>query len=293
MDYTNGKIYKITNLIDGKIYIGRTKHSLKERFRQHVKNKRGKTFIGSAITKYGFENFTIERIEDVFTIEQAMEREKYWIKELNSQNREIGYNLTEGGDDKRIVTKALIKNRNYYIKCNETGETFETMVDVASAFDVSETTISSCVRNNKKLKATYTFSKTSKDGNQLTGPLNIKRETRFAGFRRIKCIQTGEIFQSVGSLAAKINIKYPALRRIIKKGLMCDGLSYEFIDGAAKRNTINGSKKISKPVKCVESGELFSSVASLGKKLGVTSTYAYFIMNKMGGIHKGLHYIFL
>jgi len=52
------KIYKITNLLDDKIYIGCTGYSLKKRFRQHV-NARKPNKICLALRKYGEENFTI------------------------------------------------------------------------------------------------------------------------------------------------------------------------------------------------------------------------------------------
>ena len=54
-----GKIYKITNLVNSKIYIGQTIRSLKERFRQHI-YKQGCTYLHNAILKYGKENFKIE-----------------------------------------------------------------------------------------------------------------------------------------------------------------------------------------------------------------------------------------
>ena len=51
-------IYKITNSINGKIYIGQTRQALKERFRQHCKAKTGA--ISFSIKKYGKENFCSE-----------------------------------------------------------------------------------------------------------------------------------------------------------------------------------------------------------------------------------------
>ena len=50
------------------------------------------------MAKYGEENFTLEIIDFAETYEELKEREKYWIKQYDSMNREKGYNLTEGGD---------------------------------------------------------------------------------------------------------------------------------------------------------------------------------------------------
>lgn len=293
MDYTNGKIYKITNLIDGKIYIGRTKYSLKERFRQHVKNKRGQTFLGSALRKHGVENFTIELVELVSTIDMAMERERYWIKELNAQNREIGYNLTEGGDDKKIVAKSMVKNRDYLFTCPETNEIFETMEDIAQVFNTTPSSVGRCVAKGIKLRRTYTFLKIPKNGKELTAPSKIKREHRSGVIRKIKCVETGQIFESANELAKSINFSYMGVRKIIKNKTKCGGFSYEFIDEKAHRDTRNGTAKVSKPIKRLEDNKTFHSLNAMARELGFSGTYASYVMKKMNGIHNGFHYIFL
>ena len=88
-----GIIYKHTNKINGKSYIGQTVQTMEIRLKQHLKEKRNFAFI-SAIKKYGVENFTSEVIES--NVENLDEREKYWIKYYDTYNN--GYNMTEGGD---------------------------------------------------------------------------------------------------------------------------------------------------------------------------------------------------
>lgn len=81
-------VYKTTNLITGKFYIGKD-----------CKNR--KSYLGSgkilknAIRKYGKENFKKEILEICYSKEKLSEREKFWIKELKAN--EIGYNIAEGG----------------------------------------------------------------------------------------------------------------------------------------------------------------------------------------------------
>lgn len=93
-----GVIYKTTNLINGKIYIGK-------RIFDYDKFMRNNHYYGSgrllkiAIKKYGIENFKREVIEEVNN-EILGEREIHWIKEYNSNNLEIGYNLSIGGNSK-------------------------------------------------------------------------------------------------------------------------------------------------------------------------------------------------
>lgn len=89
-------IYKITNEINKKIYIGQTKLSIEERFILH-KNKRSNCrYLKSAFNKYGIENFKIEKIEDCKNFDELNFREMFWIKELNTLAPN-GYNLTTGG----------------------------------------------------------------------------------------------------------------------------------------------------------------------------------------------------
>lgn len=97
-----GKIYKITNKINGKIYVGQTTKTLTERFQKHCWGTTTKDVyhfnmaIKEAIRKYGKENFIIELIEEVEQ-NKLDEREVYWISYYNSYNK--GYNCTLGGQN--------------------------------------------------------------------------------------------------------------------------------------------------------------------------------------------------
>lgn len=93
-------VYKITNKVTGKIYIGITNQGAGARYRHHWYEARigEPSPIHRSMAKYGEENFTFEIIEVVDTYDELKEREKYWIKFYDSMNREKGYNLTEGGD---------------------------------------------------------------------------------------------------------------------------------------------------------------------------------------------------
>ena len=93
-----GIIYKFTNRINGKVYIGQT---IKEyqRYQAH-KHCYGDSLLHRAINKYGFENFdydVIERLDE----ELLDEREIFWISYYKSNNNKFGYNLTDGGEGSR------------------------------------------------------------------------------------------------------------------------------------------------------------------------------------------------
>lgn len=92
-------IYKITNLINEKIYVGKTVKTLKKRFQQHITDARSTTkdyVILRAIRKYGESNFIIEPLENVLDENKLFEREEYWTLKLHSNDGNIGYNIKVG-----------------------------------------------------------------------------------------------------------------------------------------------------------------------------------------------------
>ena len=105
-------IYKTTNLITKKIYVGKST----QKFGKYLGS--GKILLQS-IKKYGKENFIVEKLEDCKTNVELNEREKYWIKTLNSQDNNIGYNIADGGEGgvhrkgKKHTEETKIKMKSY------------------------------------------------------------------------------------------------------------------------------------------------------------------------------------
>jgi|ADurb_Leu_03_Slu_FD_contig_31_523001_length_2546_multi_4_in_0_out_0_2 group I intron endonuclease len=83
-------IYKTTNLINGKIYIGQDSHNNKKYIGSGI-------YLLNAIKKYGKENFIKEILCECFSKEELDEREKYYIKFYNSKIPS-GYNISNGGE---------------------------------------------------------------------------------------------------------------------------------------------------------------------------------------------------
>ena len=105
-------IYKHTNKINGKSYIGQTMQSFKNRWGIDGKNyKRHNLFFWNAIQKYGWDNFEHVILEEnIPSKEKANEREIYYIK-LYRTYVEFedckGYNLTLGGDNRQNLGNAV------------------------------------------------------------------------------------------------------------------------------------------------------------------------------------------
>lgn len=85
------QIYKITNLINNKIYIGKDTTSDSNYFGSGL-------LINRAFEKYGMENFVKEVIDETDDYIELSKKEIFWIEKYNSTNREIGYNISKGGD---------------------------------------------------------------------------------------------------------------------------------------------------------------------------------------------------
>lgn len=132
-------IYKITNLLNGKCYIGKTDIStIEERFKQHIKDS--KKYLDRplyrAFNKYGIKNFKIEEIEQC-SINESCEREKYWIEYYGSFHN--GYNATLGGDGKAYIDRDLV------IK---TYNKIQNQTEVAKILNICQDSVSNILREN-------------------------------------------------------------------------------------------------------------------------------------------------
>lgn len=134
-------IYKVTNKINGKVYIGKTKRSLEARWKQHcrdVGSKHAHFKIQDAIKEFGADAFTVEQIDVAASTDEGNAKEMHWIKHYNSI--ENGYNTSPGG-----------KNGGHYHKVMnvETGEVYNSMIEACKAMGVSHGAIAQAVKNPK------------------------------------------------------------------------------------------------------------------------------------------------
>ena len=124
-----GSIYKITNILNGKMYIGKTLHSIQKRFQEHIKDSQkvryDKRPLYDAMNKYGIENFELTLVENA-EAELLDEREKYWIEYYDTYKN--GYNATLGGEGKTLydydqliedyLSGSLIKEVSQHFGCD-------------------------------------------------------------------------------------------------------------------------------------------------------------------------------
>ena len=145
-------IYKITNLINNKCYIGQTIKTAEERWKEHQAhafgshpNDQNKTLY-QAIRKYGIENFNFEVIQDnIDTFEKLDKAEIYWIDYYNSFVK--GYNETFGGQQyhKILPNKEIIED---YYKTRSARKT-------ALNFGIDHSTVDDILNQNNIPRFTF------------------------------------------------------------------------------------------------------------------------------------------
>lgn len=137
-----GYIYKISNNVNDKVYIGKTLYDINKRFAEHksdCKRRRcEKRPLYSAMNKYGVDCFSIQLVEEVDSSELS-EREQYWIREYNSYH--LGYNATIGGDGTQYVD---------YEKITQLYEQYHNMTTIQKITGHDLGTISKVVKSTTK-----------------------------------------------------------------------------------------------------------------------------------------------
>ena len=184
-------VYKNTNLINSKVYIGITSHisNPNERWRNGEGYKDQQFYM--AILKYGWDNFSHEILETNISEEEIDEKECYYIALYNSNNPEYGYNLTAGGQKiKTIDERSRQKIREKFTK--ERREEYS-------------------LRLKKRWKEDEEFIKKATEARKSStwhpiGELNPMYGTHRTGKdagnkRKVLCIETGEVFETVTEAA--------------------------------------------------------------------------------------------
>lgn len=120
-----GVIYKITNLINEKVYIGRTKQKLYQRWSSHKcysKKEHVTMNISKAIKKYGEENFTIVKIDTANSHEELILMEERYINKYTSYDNKFGYNIERTDNGKKYFTKTKLLEHTKFVQSEKMRE---------------------------------------------------------------------------------------------------------------------------------------------------------------------------
>lgn len=161
-------IYKITNLLNNKCYIGQS-INIEDRFKKH-KNANDNFVIHVALRKYGIHNFSFEIIEEC-NISQLNHREKYWISFYNSLIPN-GYNMIEGGSNGAGLAKG--KQVEQYDLNGRLIAIYASAKQASEQTGIIHTSICKCCRGQGKYAGNYQWKYS--DSNISIEPLiNVKR----------------------------------------------------------------------------------------------------------------------
>lgn len=112
-----GVIYRITNLINGKIYIGQTTQSPPyHRWHKHCSSNDISMPIVCAIRKYGRDNFVFEVISKSYSRNGLNKNEAKWIKYFNSNDKQHGYNIGIIVNNRIGVAESTCAKRSQFMK---------------------------------------------------------------------------------------------------------------------------------------------------------------------------------
>lgn len=141
-----GYIYVIKNRCNNKVYIGQTRTSIEQRWKEHLRDsKRCKYTLYNAMRKYGIENFYVEQL-DVCDINMLDEMEISYIKKFKSTDDRYGYNISTGGKtpqkEKKFVDEDLVVD----LYCNKK----KTLAYISDVTGVSRYIITNILRRKNQ-----------------------------------------------------------------------------------------------------------------------------------------------
>ena len=233
-------VYKITNLINDKVYIGITKQIIK-RIGNHIyyfnnPNNSNNTYLHKALRKYGLEFFTIEVLEICNTLDSLNNKEVYWIQYYNSTNNKKGYNLDSGGNLKepnkqntinRQLNAKVIPVAQYDLQGNLI-QTFYSVKEASRQLDISDSDIHRC-HKNKWSRNNFMFRKFEKEPLLRIEPYVNNKGYNLVELTKdklphnaISCkaenLKTGEIYQaqSLLELSKKMVVNRTTIFKILK-----------------------------------------------------------------------------
>lgn len=183
-------IYKITNLVNGKVYIGETCTSVSDRFKRHLEKSSNCVKLKRAFNKYGKENFFAEQIDHAETQEEAFHKEAFWIEYYNSISN--GYNVLPN----RYCSNNKPPKKVY---CLETKEVFDSVSSCARKYGTTISVIGNCCNGRKASFSAKHFCFIDEAGSPKTSIIKKVAPLKC----KIKCQETGEVFGSIKEASQK------------------------------------------------------------------------------------------
>lgn len=277
-------LYAHINKENKKIYIGQTNLVPPDRWGSNgISYKRSPKFY-KAIKKYGWNNFDHVLIKIIYDVDEIDSIEREYIEKYNTLNE--GYNLTYGG-------KKILKHTEEQKK--KIGETCRKVLREKYNTDPQ---YRETIKNNlsKVKNRTHYGEKNSFYGKTHSNEMKEKFLTR-----RVRCIETGELFNSINDACNKYNIRRTGITACCSgKQHLCGGFHWEYVDKEMKvvknfnKNKENQKEAVSKKVICIETGKIFNSAKEAGDSVGLYNGSAIIACCRgRFQTSKGFHWMYL
>lgn len=205
MNKPYGWIYKITNTINGKVYIGLTVEGFDKRYYGRGIIATHNRHLKYSIEKYGVDSFVVEKEWDIaYSEEELDELEKYWIYIYNARNPKFGYNIETGGHNGRpnleTRKKQSASRKKYY---QENPVTNEQKIAISK-------------RQKGKGNSFYGRKHSEEQKQKWSEQRKGKNKKRsYSIMKPVICITTGEIFICMKDACNKYNIDNGTLSALL------------------------------------------------------------------------------
>ena len=307
-------IYKVTNNINNKIYVGQTINTLEYRRNQHersinYKNTRNNAF-SRALKKYGINNFTWEVIDNADNLDQLNQKEEYWISKLNCLiDSGLGYNIKRGGSNYKHHPTTKVKigeaqqgSKNHmWGKVGELNPKSKKVINLtdniiydsanlcAKVENLNFSHICAVCRGTRATTGGKVFRYLSDEGAPINPNTSIQPNTR-----GVTNLITGEEFPNCKAAVTSLNKKCASnLSNALKRGNgVCSygGYLWKYTDlnisiiGTAETSKVSPRKSQMKPVLNVTTGEEFESLISAAKSQDAKSyNYLSILLSRGNG----------
>lgn len=287
-------LYVHINKTNGKKYFGITSQKPRQRWNKGEKYKRGQSYLYNAIQKYGWDGFYHIVIFQNLDRFMACELEKYFIDKYKTTNGKYGYNQTLGGDHFFASDELKLKLRHCNTTkksciCLETKQIFESCKEAARQLKADKSAINSLCLNkphNKTFKGLHFMF--LEDYNKATKQeIETKlRDTQiFWNKKEVICLETKQIFESANEAGRSIgkfkNHHIAEISRDLSLKNSSRGKHWLYVD---IYNKLTEKEKIelehrlktltkNKKVLCIETGQIFNTVAEASRIMHCYSTY--------------------
>ena len=278
-------IYKITNIINNKMYIGSSENLERRRnehFRELKANRHSNVKLQHAYNKYGVDNFKFEVLEYVADINCLLNTEQKWLDEFRVYDRGIGYNIA-------ISASAPMKGRKH---TKETKKRYSEMRKGDKNYNFGKKMPREAV---EKMRIKISGENSVWYGRKHTQEEIEKMKAGSKKSRPIICIETGEVFNKISDACIDNNLDVSDILKVCNKDRKSSGgYHWAFLEDWNKNpvseDYITSNSRHIK-IYCIELDMTFKTIEEAAKYLDVYPSNISETLNGRQNAVKGYHFV--